>query len=61
LPGEHTVIGICDAYEPSLIFAAQRPQTVGPGAGQNSGLAVVVPIKYAIALLQKNKIATKLP
>jgi S1-C subfamily serine protease len=61
LPGEHSVIGICDAYEPSPIFATQRPQTVVPGAAQNSGLAVVIPVKYAIALLQKNKIETKLP
>ncbi len=61
LPGEHSVIGICDAYEPSPIFTAQRPQIVVPGAAQNSGLAVVIPIKYAIALLQKNKIETKLP
>lgn len=61
LPAEHSVMGICDAYEPSPIFTTQRPQTVVPGAGQNSGLAVVIPIKYAIALLQKNKIETKLP
>jgi S1-C subfamily serine protease len=61
LPGEHSVIGICDAYEPSPIITTQRPQTVVPGVGQNSGLAVVIPIKYAIALLQKNKIETKLP
>jgi S1-C subfamily serine protease len=61
LPGEHSVIGICEAYEPSPVFTAQRPQTVVPGVGQNSGLAVVIPIKYAIALLQKNKIETKLP
>jgi len=61
LAGEHSVIGICDAYEPSAIFATQRPQTVVPGAAQNSGLAVVIPIKYAIALLQKNKVETKLP
>jgi hypothetical protein len=32
-----------------------------PGACQNIGLAIVIPIKYAIALLQKNKIDTKLP
>jgi S1-C subfamily serine protease len=61
LPGEHSVIGICDAYEPSAIFSTQRPQTVVPGVGQNSGLAVVIPVKYAVALLQKNKIETKLP
>jgi|HubBroStandDraft_2_1064218.scaffolds.fasta_scaffold128938_2 S1-C subfamily serine protease len=61
LPGEHSVIGICDAYEPSSIFTTQRSQTVVPGAAQNSGLAVVIPTKYAIALLQKNKIETKLP
>jgi S1-C subfamily serine protease len=61
LPGEHAVIGICDAYELSPIFTTQRPLTVVPGVGQNSGLAVVIPIKYAIALLQKNKIETKLP
>ena len=61
LPGEHSVVGICDAYEPSAIFATQRLQTVVPAAAQNSGLAVVIPIQYAIALLQKNKIETKLP
>jgi S1-C subfamily serine protease len=61
LPGEHSVIGICEAYEPSPIFTTQRPQTVVPGVGKNSGLAVVIPIKYAIALLQKNKIETNLP
>jgi S1-C subfamily serine protease len=61
LPGEHSVVGICDAYEPSAIFATQRTQAVVPGAAQNSGLAVVIPIKYAIGLLQKNKIETKLP
>ena len=61
LPGEHSVIGICDAYEPSAVFTMRRPQTVVPGVGQNSGLAMVIPIQYAIALLQKNKIETKLP
>jgi S1-C subfamily serine protease len=61
LPGEHSVIGICDAYEPSPIFTTQRSQTAALGAAQNSGLAMVIPIKYAIALLQKNKIETKLP
>ena len=61
LPGEHSVIGICEAYGPSDIFGGRRAQTVGVGVGQNSGLAVVIPIKYAIALLQKNKIETKLP
>jgi S1-C subfamily serine protease len=61
LPGEHSVIGICDAYEPAAIFGAQRPQLAVPGAGQDIGLAMVIPIKYAIALLQKNKIETKLP
>jgi S1-C subfamily serine protease len=61
LPGEHSVIGICEAYEPAGIFGAQRPQLAVPGAVQNIGLAMVIPIKYAIALLQKNKIETKLP
>ena len=61
LPGEHSVLGICEAFEPSPIFTSQQPQTVVPGAGQNIGLAMVIPIKYAIALLQKNKIETKLP
>jgi S1-C subfamily serine protease len=61
LPGEHSVVGICYAYEPSAIFATQRLQTVVPAAAQNSGLAAVIPIQYAIALLQKNKIETKLP
>jgi S1-C subfamily serine protease len=61
LPGGHSVLGICEAFEPSPIFTSQQPQTVVPGAGQNIGLAMVIPIKYAIALLQKNKIETKLP
>jgi S1-C subfamily serine protease len=61
LPREHSVIGICDTYEPSPISRTQRPQSMGPGPGQSSGLAVVIPIKCAIALLQKNKIETKLP
>jgi len=66
LPGEHSVIGICRAYGPSAYgpsptSTSQRPQTVVPGAGRNLGLAIVIPIKYAIALLQKNKIETKLP
>jgi S1-C subfamily serine protease len=61
LPGGRSAIGICDAYQQSPIFTTQRPQTAVPGVGQNSGLAVVIPIKYAIALLQKNKIETKLP
>jgi S1-C subfamily serine protease len=60
LPGEHSVIGICDAHEPSGVFSMQPPRTAVRGVGQNSGLAVVIPIKYAIALLQKNKIETKL-
>jgi S1-C subfamily serine protease len=61
LPGEHSVVGICDVYEAAGIFGARRPQLAIPGAGQNIGLAIVIPIKYAIALLQKNKIDTKLP
>jgi S1-C subfamily serine protease len=61
LPGEHAVIGICRAYGSSPISAAQRAQTVVPGVGQNIGLAIVIPTKYAIALLQKNKTETKLP
>ena len=61
LPGEHSVIGICEAYGPSDISGVRRAQTVGVEVGQNSGLAVVIPIKHAIALLQKNKIETKLP
>jgi hypothetical protein len=55
------VIGICEAYEPSPIFATQPPLAAASAVGQNSGLAVVIPIKYAIAFLQKNKIETKLP
>jgi S1-C subfamily serine protease len=61
LPGEHSVIGICEAYESSPVFTTQRPPALVSGAGQNSGLAVMIPIKYAIAFLQKNKIETKLP
>jgi S1-C subfamily serine protease len=61
LPGEHAVIGIYDADEPSAVFGAQRLQLAVPRAVQNIGLAMVIPIKYAIALLQKNKIETKLP
>jgi S1-C subfamily serine protease len=61
LPGEHSVIAICGAYEPAAIFGAQRPQLGVPAGGQDIGLAMVIPIKCAIALLQKNKIETKLP
>jgi S1-C subfamily serine protease len=66
LPGEHSVIGICRAYGPSVYGPAttptpQRLQTLGPGESKYVGLAIVIPIKYAIALLQKNKIETKLP
>jgi S1-C subfamily serine protease len=61
LPGERSVIGICEAYEPSPIFTTQPPPAAVSAVGQNSGLAVVIPIKYAITFLQKNKIETKLP
>jgi S1-C subfamily serine protease len=61
LPGEHAVIGIYDAYEPVAIFGTQRPQFAVRGLAENVGLAMVIPIKYAVALLQKNKIETKLP
>jgi S1-C subfamily serine protease len=51
------VFGICQGYRNS-------PVSTGRGAlgvlTQNSGLAVVIPIKYAIALLEKNEVGRSL-
>jgi hypothetical protein len=54
-------IGICEAYEDApLVTNKQRPVPVAPGEflTQNSALAVIVPIKYAIDLLVKNSVST---
>ena len=53
------VIGICDAYETALLQTNKRnavPIAPGEYLLQNAGLAVVVPIKYAIDLLRKNHV-----
>jgi S1-C subfamily serine protease len=59
-PESLDVVGICQAYEDSPVFTETR-QTVRTNAGesviQNSGLAVVIPIKYAIDLLRKNGVS----
>lgn len=57
------VIGICHGNVPSPVRLQDGSIVQIPVAGsaqilmQNSGLAVVLPIKYAIALLDKNKIS----
>ncbi len=49
------VVGICEAYKPSPIFAAQQNKLEPvPGLYQNAGLAVVIPTEYAIELLKAN-------
>jgi S1-C subfamily serine protease len=54
------VIGVCEAYEAAPLFTTkQNPVQVTPGEFliQNAGLAVVIPIKYAIELLRKNSVS----
>ena len=56
-PTSGDVVGICDAYMNSPLFTTkQHPVNLNPEESltQNSGLAVVIPIKYAIDLLRKN-------
>jgi S1-C subfamily serine protease len=56
-PNSGDVTGICEAYKNSPLFTSkQNPVRVSPDEvlTQNSGLAVVIPIKYAIELLRKN-------
>jgi len=51
------VLGICDAYELApLVTNKLHSVEIAPGEflNQNAGLAVVVPIKYAVDLLRKN-------
>jgi S1-C subfamily serine protease len=51
------VVGICDAYELApLVTNKLHSVEIAPGEflNQNSGLAVVVPVKYALELLRKN-------
>jgi S1-C subfamily serine protease len=54
------VIGLCDAYVQSPLFTSKNSNVeVRPGEflAQNAGLAVVVPIKYAIELLKQNGVS----
>jgi S1-C subfamily serine protease len=56
-PNSGNVTGICVAYRYSPLFTNKQHQVqVAPDEAltQNSGLAMVIPIKYAIALLRKN-------
>jgi serine protease Do len=56
-PDSGDVIGICEAYKNSPLFTNKRRQveiTPNEVLTQNSGLAVVIPIKYGIDLLRKN-------
>jgi S1-C subfamily serine protease len=58
--GSGDVVGICEAYEKSPLFTSKKhPVQVAPGEflTQNAGLAIVIPIKYAIELLKKNGIS----
>lgn len=55
------VVGICEAYENSRLLTS-KGNLVPPIAPeeylvQNSGLAVVIPIKYAIEPLKKNGVS----
>lgn len=54
------VLGICDAYELAPLGTNKhRSVEIAPGEflSQNAGLAVVVPVKYAVELLRKNGVA----
>lgn len=58
-PTSGRVVGICDAYMNSPLFTnKQHTVNVNPQESltQNSGLAIVVPIQYAIELLRKNNV-----
>jgi S1-C subfamily serine protease len=59
-PNSGYVTGICVAYKFSPLFTNKQHQIqVAPDEAltQNSGLAVVIPIKYAIVLLRKNGVS----
>jgi S1-C subfamily serine protease len=61
LVGADSVIGVCEGFRWSPLFTNKSnpvPVSDTEFLTENSGLAVVIPIKYAIALLQKNKILT---
>jgi S1-C subfamily serine protease len=54
------VVGICEAFKQAPLFTNKsNPVPVGPYEylTQNAGLAIVVPIKYAMDLLRKNGIS----
>ena len=54
------VVGICEAFKQApLLTNKSNPVPVGPYEylKQNAGLAIVVPIKYAMDLLRKNGIS----
>lgn len=58
-PDSGDVTGVCEAYKNSPLFTSKQHQVkVSPDEvlTQNSGLAVVIPIKYAIELFRKNGI-----
>lgn len=64
MSGTGNIVGICHGYLPSPVVWSPGQAPVFRAIGgslqeltQNSGLAVVEPIKYAVALLAKNKIA----
>jgi len=64
VPGSDLVIGICEAFKQSPLFTNKsNPVRIGESEflTENSGLAVVIPIKYAIELLQKNNIHFQSP
>jgi len=61
LPGSDDVVGICEAYEEAPLFTTKNlPVKVNDKEFlvQNSGLAIAIPVRYAISLLEKNKVAT---
>jgi S1-C subfamily serine protease len=58
-PDSGNVIGICEAHKYSPLFTNKQHQVeISPNEvlTQNSGVAVVIPIKYGIDLLRKNGI-----
>lgn len=55
-----SVVGICDAYNLAPLGTNEHSKVeIAPGEylTQNAGIAIVVPIEYAIALLRKNAVS----
>jgi hypothetical protein len=54
------IIGVCVAYDPApVVFGDRGHESVRVNnrpIDYNSGLAVVVPVRYVIDLLKKNKL-----